>query len=342
MYSMMNKTKLIKQTGIHKLFKPFYGGIGHAIMFHRVYNDNKKLITGGLQVTTDYLEQVITYYKNNDIDIVSLDEFYKRITSKEKSKRFVTFTFDDGYLDNLTHALPVFEKYNAPFSVFVCTGYIDKTAFLWWYLLEEIMFKQNQLRFCYNNQEYNFKTETEEEKRVAFGKIKTLILECTNLEDYNALMQLILEGSDVMPFELNEKLILNLEQTKQLSDHPLVTLGAHTFNHMALSAMSIDDVYSEIQGSMVRLKEITGKNIEYFAYPYGTTVEAGEREFEIASKCNLKMAFTTQRRNISRKQSENLFSIPRVGINPRMEMDHIDLYMSGFSVFKDSLSSLSF
>lgn len=338
----MNKTKLIRKSGIHKLFKPFYGGIGHAIMFHRVYNEDKKIITGGLQVTTDYMEKVISYFKNNDIDIVSLDEFYKRLTGKGKSKRFVTFTFDDGYLDNLTHALPVFEKYDAPFSVFVCTGYLDKTAFLWWYLLEEIIFKQNRVKFCYNNQEYHLKTETEEEKRAAFGKMKTLILECTSLYDYNALMQLILKDSQVVPFALNDKLILSLEQTKELSDHPLVTLGAHTLSHMALSAMSEEDVYKEIQESMVRLKEITGKKIDYFAYPYGTTVEAGEREFEIASKCNLKMAFTTQRKNISRKQSQNLFSIPRVGINPRMDIDHVDLYMSGFGVFKDGLSTLSF
>ena len=155
-------------------------------------------------------------------------------------------------------------------------------------------------------------------------------------------MQHILKGADVQPFELNEKLILTLEQTKILSEHPLVTLGAHTRNHMALSAMSANDVYTEIQGSVARLKEITGKNIEYFAYPYGTAVEAGDREFEIARKCNLKMAFTTQRKNILRKQSENLFSIPRVGINSKMEMDHIDLYMSGFSVLKDRLSSLFF
>ena len=135
---------------------------------------------------------------------------------------------------------------------------------------------------------------------------------------------------------------MTAEQTKKLSNHPLVTLGAHTLNHLALSKMSEEDVYNEINGSMERLKEITGKAVEYFAYPYGTPMEAGRREFEITGKCNLKMAFTTQRKNISHKQSQNIFSIPRIGINPRMGLDHIDLYMNGFSVAKDNISNLAF
>jgi len=338
----MNKTQVIQKTGIHKLFKPFYGGVGHTLMFHRVYNEDERLVTKGLQVSQKYIERVINYFIEKKIDIVSLDEFYERITSKKKPKRFVTFTFDDGYIDNLTHALPVFEKYDAPFSVFVTTGYVDNTAFLWWYLIEEIILKENHVEFSFNNQEFNLKTETEDEKRDAFAKIKTVILECRNLDEYNALMEVVLKDSGIMPFALNEKLIMSLEQTKKLSNHPLVTLGAHTLNHLALSKMSEKDVYDEIQGSMKRLKEITGQTVKYFAYPYGTSMEAGEREFEIAGKCNLKIAFTTQKKNISRKQSQNLFSIPRIGINPRMGLDHIDLYMSGFSVAKDAISNRFF
>ena len=338
----MNKTQLIKKAGIHNLFRPFYGGIGHAIMFHRVNNEQERLITKGLQVTTDYLEKIIAYYKKKNIDIVSLDEVYHRITSKGKPRRFVTFTFDDGYVDNLTHALPVFEKYDTPFSVFVTTGYIDKTAFLWWYLLEEIMLKQNSINFKFKNQEFRYKTTTEKEKKTAFANIKTLILECSNLKDYNVLMKDILKDSGVEPYELNEKLILTAKQTKEFSQHPLVTLGAHTLNHLALSEIREKDVLNEIQGSMKRLKEITGQTVKYFAYPYGTAVEAGDREFELAGKCNLKMAFTTDKKNISNKQSRNLFSIPRIGINPRMSLTHIDLYMSGFSVATDNIRALDF
>ncbi|SMO50649.1 Polysaccharide deacetylase [Saccharicrinis carchari] len=338
----MNKTKLIFKTGIHKLFKPFYGGMGHAVMLHRVYNEDERLITRGLQVKQDYIENVINYFITKDIDIVSLDEFYERITSKNKTKRFVTFTFDDGYLDNLTHALPVFEKFNAPFSVFVCTGYVDKTAFLWWYLLEEIMLKQDHIQFSFRNKDFVFKTKTNEEKRIAFAKIKTMILECNNLKDYNMLMEHILKNSGLKHYDLNDKLIMTQTQTKKLGDHPLVTLGAHTLHHLALRKLSEEEVYTEIKGSVERLKEITGKPVEYFAYPYGTSIEAGRREFSIAEKCGLKMAFTTEKKNISRKQSNNLFSIPRVGINPRMELTHLDLYMNGFSVAADTIRNLTY
>lgn len=340
--SKMNKTQLLRKTGIHKLFRPFYGGIGHAIMFHRVYNDDEKMITKGLQVSQDYIEKVINYFIAKNIEIVSLDEFYKRLTSNKITNRFVTFTFDDGYIDNFTQALPVFEKYNAPLSVFVTTGYIDKTAFLWWYLLEEIVLKQDWIYFKYKNQDYQFKTKTEQEKRMAFANIKTLILECSNLNEYNELMKAILKNSIEESYKLNDKLILTVQQTKDFSKHPLVTLGAHTLNHLSLSKMSEEDAFNEISRSVERLKEITGQAVDYFAYPYGTEREMGPREFEIARKCNLKMAFTTEKKNISRNQSKNLHSIPRIGINPRMELAHIDLYINGFSVARDKIRKLSF
>ncbi|GAF03273.1 outer membrane N-deacetylase [Saccharicrinis fermentans DSM 9555 = JCM 21142] len=333
----MSRAKLIHKTHLYKLFRPWFGGVGHVIMFHRIFNEDERLITKGLQVSQDYLENIIKHFIAQKIDIVSLDECYRRLTTSKRSKRFVTITFDDGYLDNLTHALPVFEKYKVPFSVFVTTGFLNDTSVMWWYLMEDLILNQEELSFSYGTQTYEYSLRNDEEKRTAFAKIKTLILKCKNKTEYMDLLKTVIKNTDVEMSGLNQKLMLCPDQVRMMSDHPLVTIGAHTVHHMALSAMTEDDAVREMKESIAVLEQITNKKMEYFAYPYGTAVEAGQREFDIARRCNLKMAFTTEKRNISRHQAQNIFSIPRLGINSNLELEHIDFYMNGMSVARDMM-----
>src|SRR6476619_1419319 len=44
----------------------------------------------------------------------------------------VAVTFDDGYLDNLTNAKPILEKYDVPATIFVCSGAVDRKEEFWW------------------------------------------------------------------------------------------------------------------------------------------------------------------------------------------------------------------
>ena len=45
---------------------------------------------------------------------------------------FAAFTFDDGFADSLTHALPVMERFGAPMTVYVATGMIEHSMDAWW------------------------------------------------------------------------------------------------------------------------------------------------------------------------------------------------------------------
>lgn len=45
-------------------------------------------------------------------------------------KKLIAITFDDGFRDNLTVALPFLEKYNLPMTLFVATGYIGQEDYL--------------------------------------------------------------------------------------------------------------------------------------------------------------------------------------------------------------------
>ncbi len=52
------------------------------------------------------------------------------IFSVPEDENLLAITFDDGFRDNLTVALPLLEKYNLPATVFVTADFIGKENYL--------------------------------------------------------------------------------------------------------------------------------------------------------------------------------------------------------------------
>src|SRR3954463_14856710 len=46
--------------------------------------------------------------------------------------RHVLITFDDGYRDNYTHALPILRAHGATATFFLTTGFLDRPRLSWW------------------------------------------------------------------------------------------------------------------------------------------------------------------------------------------------------------------
>lgn len=65
--------------------------------------------------------------------VVTLDETLFHLPS-----RAIAITFDDGYRDNLTVALPLLEKFNLPMTLFVVAGFVDSDGYLSEEELQEI------------------------------------------------------------------------------------------------------------------------------------------------------------------------------------------------------------
>ena len=58
---------------------------------------------------------------------------------EEDERRFVCFTFDDGYRDNLEYAYPLFRRRGIPLTLYVPTDFPDGDGELWWIALEEVV-----------------------------------------------------------------------------------------------------------------------------------------------------------------------------------------------------------
>lgn len=64
------------------------------------------------------------------------------------------------------------------------------------------------------------------------------------------------------------EVVMPAEQIAELSSS-LVTLGSHSCTHPRLSRLSAGEAREEIEGSRIRLQELTAQDIRLFALPYG-------------------------------------------------------------------------
>ncbi|WP_298293617.1 polysaccharide deacetylase family protein [Thiomonas sp.] len=58
--------------------------------------------------------------------VVSLDDGLRALQSGRIRQPLFAVTFDDGYLDNLTEALPILQRYRIPATIFVTTRFCDQ------------------------------------------------------------------------------------------------------------------------------------------------------------------------------------------------------------------------
>lgn len=96
------------------------GTVPVAILFyHRVADGNMTPWTISPESFENHLNWLCDHF-----ELVSLQEAQRRIRSGNNSVPTLSITFDDGYADNSSYAIPLLIGRRIPFTYFVTTGYV--------------------------------------------------------------------------------------------------------------------------------------------------------------------------------------------------------------------------
>ena len=129
-----------------KIHNATHPKLGVVLMLHRVVeNRSTEPEKRELEITPEFLVETIVRYREQGYRFVSIDQVCNILEGKEKVKPFVCLTFDDGYQDNYTVALPLFKRLEVPFAVYVTTGFIDNRLPMWWYPDEKLGLNREEL-----------------------------------------------------------------------------------------------------------------------------------------------------------------------------------------------------
>ena len=157
----------------------------NSVLVYHTISTRPEPLPGDIDISPERFAQQLRWLSRRS-NVVRLEH-----TLKPTRRRQLAITFDDGFRDNLTVALPLLEKYQLPMTLFVTAGFVGR-------------------------------------------------------DDY-----------------------LSSDELRELSRHPLVTIGAHGLWHRHFTQLSVDDARFELIESRLLLERITGRAVDLMAWPYG-------------------------------------------------------------------------
>lgn len=111
---------------------------------------------------------------------------------------------------------------------------------------------------------------------------------------------------------------LNEEQIKLLSQDELCTVGSHGLHHKMFRYFSENETLDAYNESQKYLENLTGKQIECFAFPYGRVVECSSKNIKMLKQSNYSFAFSAISGNFNAKCISGKFFLPRINVSERM------------------------
>jgi peptidoglycan/xylan/chitin deacetylase (PgdA/CDA1 family) len=319
-----------RRTGLHRLATSVTGGAGAILMFHRVRPSQPRDFEPNLllEITPDFLDAVISRVKALGFAIVDIETALTMV-SESRGQRFAVLTFDDGYKDTRDAALPILEKHAAPFTVYVTTGFAERTARLWWVELEDAVARLAHIRVTIGGRLFDLPAASAAEKNAAFATLYEALTNGSE-EDLLAVIAELARQAGVDPRAIPEELCLDWAGIETLAKHELCTIGVHTLTHPRLGKLTEEDMRRELADSRAQIEAHIGREAAHLAYPVGNPVAAGPREFQAAAELGFKSAVTTRPGMIFPAHDHRRTALPRLSINGTWQsLDYVEILLSG-------------
>lgn len=295
---------------------PAAGGRGLVFTLHHVRPDRRSAFAPNaiLAVTPQFLAQAVEAALEAGLTPAHLHDLPDLLADPSDKRRFVAFTLDDGYRDNAQFAAPVFRRFGVPYTIFVTSGFVERTRTLWWETAEALVRRASSFEFDFGQGTEAVASETRAQKSAAFARLSAFVAQ----EDEDMAVARIDEaaaraGADAEA--LVEELVMDARDLAQLSADPLVYFGAHTVSHVNLRRIDAQRLQAEIEQSAAAIERYAGYRPRSFSYPYGGPAAVSEREIEAAAKAGFPVAVTTQGGMLDASRLKRPTALPRVSLN---------------------------
>jgi peptidoglycan/xylan/chitin deacetylase (PgdA/CDA1 family) len=207
----------------------------------------------------------------------------------------VVVTFDDGYRDNLTNALPIAESKGVPITVFVTSGILGDHHGFWWDRLGTLLRARpphvREIDLPVGGRTIRLPLGSSG-IRADLDSVRSHLLPLRVTEIERALDAVSAQwqvGSAPPP----DAGTLTPGDLRQLAASDTATIGAHTADHVRLGGRPAPEQQDTISSSKRELERSIGRAVPHFAYPFGRHGDFDDRSVDAVRAAGFDTACTT-------------------------------------------------
>lgn len=258
---LLYKTILFK-LGLGKfLLKNRYGE--RILIFHGIDETGETKYNSRF-ISKAFFEKFIQYITTH-YNVISLDDFYQK--KFKKNTLNIAITFDDGYLNNYKYAVPILEKYHVPANFYITTIH-EKAPYLWADFLDIVSYHTSKKEVAL---ERNLYRKNNKNEFIWNGISMKNVAKALPYDVLKMIYEVFASDWKTLPPTTYEDywMLMNAQQIKEISNHPLFTIGAHGETHASLIDIPLAEAKQEILNSKKQLEKICEKPVTEFAFPFG-------------------------------------------------------------------------
>jgi len=243
-------------------------------------------------------------------NVLSLEDACSRMTNGSLPARTIVITFDDGYADNVSIALPVLQRHGFPAVVFVAPGFLNG-GLMWNDIIIEAVraTKQQRVNLDFIDIE-DLVLDSVDDRRRAIAKI-IIKIKYFKESERRSLAHRLAQALRVR--SLPSDLMLTDAGLRELQAGG-IAIGGHTVNHPILAQLDIEQAREEILNCRNTLHETLDAEIRLFAYPNGKPGRDYHAEHvRILSEAGFEFAVSTAWG--AARPTDDPLQLPRVGFS---------------------------
>ncbi len=228
-------------------------------------------------VAESRFRQHLEFYRRH-YNVVPLRRIAKTLATQDEPlpRCSLAITFDDGFRNNLTFAVPALEEYGFVATFFLTTGFLDGSAELWWLPLKRCILMAHRSGSGFRLPGFgNLPVSDYQKAGESYRKALDLLKELSADERTSRLQELERAFSDASELLRDVYDPLTWDEVREMAGRGM-EIGAHTVTHPILSRESEDRARREVYDSVRRIKEELSSSDLPFSYPNGQRADFAE------------------------------------------------------------------
>lgn len=259
--------------------------------------------------------------------VLPLHDFVDRLRAGELPNDSAAITFDDGYLDNLTNALPRLHRYGLSATLFFVGEAIGSSNGFWWDELARLILGSPakleasltvgsttislswpaEAEFPAPNQFWRAWEKPSRAREAAYVAAWQAFRNASNEARLEALREL---RKLLPPAAMEGDRAMNAGELTALTAGGSFTVGGHTMTHPTLPGLANPELRAELAESLAVCRALSPSERFGFAYPYGDLDKRVRDEVQVSG---FAWACTTRSSFVDRR-SFDPFALPRLAV----------------------------